>query len=245
MKETVFPIVTYNPETNKWKCLGTGFFISPVGAFITARHLFMDKDNNMEPTLSGIHNINNQEYHVRPVKKMIIHKDSDFIIGLLGKRRLNSQDFEPELSKYSVLDFDPLQTEDEIYTYSYPNTIREDFDDESSEFTFTGTFSHGKIVDFHEVGPGILQNRCYQTNMKIDSGASGGPVFRKGYIVGLNSTSFTLPEGEEPISFITPIDYILDLIVEENGKEISVRELIKNGYIKTKENLELNDFPNQ
>jgi hypothetical protein len=243
MKETVFPIVIYNPETNKWKCLGTGFFISPVGAFITAKHLFMDRDNNMEPTLSGIQNINNQEYHVRPVKKMIIHKDSDFIIGLLGKRRLNSQDFEPELSRYSVLDFDPLQTEDEIYTYSYPNTIREDFDDESSEFTFTGTFSHGKIIDFHEVGPGILQNRCYQTNMKIESGASGGPVFKKGYIVGLNSSSFTLPEGEEPISFITPIDYILDLIVEENGKEISVRELIKNGYIKTKENLELNDFP--
>lgn len=239
MKETVFPIVTYNPETNKWKCLGTGFFINPVGAFITARHLFMNSDSKMEPTMSGIQNIGNKEYHVRPVKKMIIHKDSDFIIGLLGKRRLDSQDFEPELSKFSVLDFDPLQTDDEIYTYSYPNTKQEDLDDESSEFTFTGTFSHGKIIDFHEVGPGILRNRCYQTNMKIDSGASGGPVFRKGYIVGLNSTAFTLPEGEEPISFITPIDYILDFTVEENGKEITVRELIKNGYIKTKENFRI------
>lgn len=243
MKETVFPIVTYDPETNKWKCLGTGFFISPVGAFITAKHLFMDSDNKMEPTLYGIHNINNKEYHVRIVKKLVVHKNSDFLIGLLGNRKLSTKkDVHPQLSKFSVLDFEPLQTGDEIYTYSFPNTTREDFQNESTEFTFNGTFSYGKIIDFHPNGSPVVRNKCYQTNMKIDSGASGGPVFKKGYIVGVNSSSFALPENEEPISFITPIDYILDLIVEENGEKISVRDLIKEGYIKTKDNIDLADL---
>jgi S1-C subfamily serine protease len=72
--------------------------------------------------------------------------------------------------------------------------------------------------------------------MKIDSGASGGPVFKKGYIVGVNSSSFTLSEDDEPISFVTPIDYILDLIIKENSKEYTIRDLIKSGHIKTKEN---------
>jgi hypothetical protein len=238
MKETVFPIVTYNPKTKRWKCLGTGFFINPVGAFITAKHLFMDRENNnLEPTLMGIHNINNEEYHVRPVKQLIAHKDSDFMIGMLGKRRIASKDVQPELSKFCVLDFEPLKNGDEIYTYAFPNTSREDFDDESTEFAFTGIFSHGKIIDFHEDGSPVVRNRCFQTNMKIESGASGGPVFKKGFIVGVNSSSFTLSEDEEePISFITPIDYILDLTVIENGKEKSIKDLIKSGHIKTKDN---------
>jgi S1-C subfamily serine protease len=243
MKTTVFPIVTYNPETEKWKCLGTGFFISPVGAFITAKHLFMDSDNKMESTLLGIQNVNDKEYHVRSVKKLIAHKNSDIIIGILGKRRIKSKDVEPELSKYSVLDLEPLENGDEIYTYSYPNTLSEDLVDNAKEFTFTGTFSKGKVIDYHENGSPVVRNRCYQTNMKIDSGASGGPVFKKGYIVGVNSSSFSLSDDDEPISFITPIDYILDLIVEENGKKISVRELIKNGFIKTKDNVVTSTTP--
>jgi S1-C subfamily serine protease len=237
MTETAFPILTYEPKTNRWKCLGTGFFINPVGAFITAKHLFMNKENiQKEPTLVGIQNIDNNEYHVRPVKQLIAHKDSDFMIGLLGKRRIELKDIQPELSKYCFFDLEPLQKGDEIYTYSFPNTSREDFDDESTEFTFNGTFSYGKIIDFHENGSPVVRNRCFQTNMKIDSGASGGPVFKKGYIIGVNSSSFTLSEDDEPISFVTPIDYILDLIIKENSKEYTIRDLIKSGHIKTKEN---------
>lgn len=239
MQETVFPIVTYDPDKNRWKCLGTGFFINPVGAFITAKHLFMDRENNqLEKTLLGIQNIENKEYHVRPVKKLIAHKDSDFMIGILGDRRLNSQNVKAELSKYCVLDFEPLQNGEKIYTYSFPNTTREDLEDESTEFSFNGILSHGEIIDFHIEGSPVVRNRCFQTNMKIDSGASGGPVFKKGYIVGVNSSSFTLSEEEEPISFITPIDYILDLVVEENGKKITIRDLIKSGHIKTKNDIE-------
>lgn len=73
--------------------------------------------------------------------------------------------------------------------------------------------------------------------MQMDSGASGGPVLKNLYIVGVNSSSFTLPKGKEPISFITPIDYILDLHRKADGKLMSIRKLVEKGHIKTEKTL--------
>ena len=236
MNTEIFPIVTFNPETKKWKCLGTGFFINPVGAFASAKHLYINSDGKAEQTLFGIQNVNNKEYHLRPVTNLVIHKNADLMIGTLGKRRLPGKNIQPVLTKYFGLDLQKLNNGDEVTTFAFPNTKSIDFNDElnSIEFTFKGVFSKGNIVDFYEGGSPVVKNRCYQTNMPIDSGASGGPVFKKSHIVGVNSSSLSLMEGEEPISFITPIDYILDLQVQENGKFINVKELISRGYIKTK-----------
>lgn len=240
MDEVIFPIVTFNPDTKVWKCLGTGYFINPVGAFITAKHLLFLDGEQMEKTLYGIHNIDNKEYHVRPVTQLIPHKDADIMIGTLGERRLNQKDLPAMLSKHFVLDFEALKTADKISTYAYPNTISEVLDFPETEFTFTREFSKGEIVDYHPNGTLKVRNRCYQTTMEIKSGSSGGPVLRDGYIVGVNSSSFDLMEDEEPISFITPIDYVLDLSVKENRKLITVKELISNNYIKTKNKEEPN-----
>ncbi len=234
INEAIFPIVTFNPKTKIWKCLGTGYFINPVGAFATAKHLFISEGEQAELTLYGIHNVDNKEFHIRPVTKLISHNEADVIIGTLGKRRIKQEDFPFSTSKFFVLDFEPLSNDDEIITYAFPNTLREELEFGETEFTFTGKHSNGKIVDFHEKGTSKVKNRCYQTTMRIESGASGGPVIKNGYIVGINSSSFDLFGDEEPISFITPIDYILDLYVKENGKIISVKELIANGFIKTK-----------
>jgi S1-C subfamily serine protease len=234
MEETVFPIVTYNPKTNKWKCLGTGFFINPVGAFVTAKHLLFSEGKIVEPTLLGIQKISQEEYHVREVNKLSAHNNSDLMIGKLGKRRKDFKGIKPELSKYSVIDFETLKIDDEIYTYSFPNTTSIELNEEDEEYTFKGTYSKGKIIDYHQNGTSKLKNRCFQTNMKIDGGSSGGPVFKNGYIVAINSTSFNLSEDDEPISFITPIDYILDLFVIEDGKKITIKQLIEQGNIKTK-----------
>lgn len=234
LNEPIFPIVTFNPDTNNWKCLGTGYFINPVGAFVTARHLLFSEGKQVEQTLYGIQNVNNKEYHLRPVKQLISHKNADIMIGTLGERRLGRQNLTAMPSKYFALDLEPLTNGDEIITFAYPNTKQVELDLKSTEFTFTGKISKGKVVDFHEKGTSVLRNRCYQTTLNIKSGASGGPVLKGGYIVGVNSSSFDLPDNEEPISFITPIDYILDLSVKEDGKIISVKELIENKYIKTK-----------
>jgi hypothetical protein len=234
LNEAIFPIVTYNPDTHIWNCLGTGYFINPTGAFATARHLFFKNGKQTEQTLYGIQNINNEEYHLRPVTQLISHKNADVMIGTLGKRRIEKKDYPAKISKYFALDFEQMANDDEISTFAYPKTLRKELKSGETEFTFTGKFSKGVIVDYHEDGISKLKNRVYQTNMNIESGASGGPVIKNGYVVAINSSSYNIIDGGEPISFITPIDYILDLSVKENGKIISVKELIENKYIKTK-----------
>jgi Trypsin-like peptidase domain len=230
----IFPILTFNPSSRKWKCLGTGFFISPVGAFVTAKHLFMNSDGEAEKTLYGVQSLSEKEHHVRPVKKLIYHKDADLIIGLLGNRRIGQKDFPPHLTEYYGLDLNTLENGDEIETFAYPNTLNTELEGYAFEFSFDGITSSGSVIDYHEGGSPVVKNRCYQTNMKIDSGASGGPVFKDGYVVGVNSSGFSLADEEEPLSFITPIDYILDLSVTEDDRIIPVKELIKEGFIIVK-----------
>lgn len=235
MKTKIFPIVSYNPDTKNWKCLGTGFFINPVGAFVTAKHLFIDSDHKTEPTLYGIQNVNNKEYHVRPVTNLYPHNISDLMIGTLGKRRLPfGETGETQYSNFFALDLETLNIGDKIFTYAFPNTKREELGNEEFEFTFTGISSKGSIVEYYPDGASLLKGKCYQTNMHFDSGASGGPVIKDGYIVGVNSTSYSELADGEPISFITPIEYILEFAVNVDAKMVPIIDLISQGYIKIK-----------
>lgn len=238
MKESIFPIVTYNPTRKEWKCLGTGYFINPVGAFVTAKHLFVDSDNKTKQTLYGIQYISENEQHIRPVNNYpIVHPNADIMIGTLGKRRIIKESVQPNISKYFAVDFNQLNVGDKISTFAYPKTIRNVLNAKDTEFTFKSSYSEGEVIEYLKDGAYLVRNRCYHTTLQIDSGASGGPVLKNGYIVGVNSSSFDLEDGEEPISYITPIDYILDLKVIENGNEIPVKDLVKNGYIKTEKTL--------
>lgn len=233
IEEAIFPMVTFDPQRKVWKCLGTGYFINPFGGFITAKHLLTDSDGKMEKTFYSVHKGNNQHY-IRSIKSLTMHKSADMIIGMLGDARIGNKKFSPPIANFCSIDLNPLKNGDKIYSYAYPNTMSQDINLSETEFTFTGVFSSGKVIDFHENGSPVVRNRCFQTNMKIDSGASGGPVFKDNYIVGVNSSGFTLDNDEEPISFITPIDYILDLKVKEKQKLVSVKQLIADSQIKIK-----------
>lgn len=239
MIKGIFPIVTYAPDEKQWRCLGTGFFINPVGGFITAKHLFIDLDGSHEPTLYAIQSFGD-ERHLRVVTKLFADQNSDVMMGTLGARRLpvSVKDIRPENNDFLALDLDPLSIGDEINTIAYPNTLSRnilslDSDKHATEFTFNSVNSKGKIIDFHD-RTSLVANKCYQTSMRMDGGASGGPVFRGNFVVGINSSSYKLENHEEPISFVTPISFILDFTVKEKEKEISVADLIKNGHIKVK-----------
>ena len=98
-------------------------------------------------------------------------------------------------------------------------------------FTFRGTWAEGNVNDYHIQGFSMLKNKCYQTDMRIDSGCSGGPVFKQGYVVGINSTSFEISHEDNPISFITPVEYLLDLQLRFENETFSIRNMIQNGIV--------------
>ena len=234
-EEPIFPLVSYNPDNNTWKCVGTGFFIQPYGGFVTAKHVFFDNDGKHLPTLFAVQTTSKMERHIRLLKHFIVHPDADIAVGFLGNRRLKGGvDVTPEIAPSFTLDFEKLNTGDKVRTYAFALTQTEKLGDGEFEFTFAGKWADGNVVDFHEDGSPLVRNKCYQTTMTIDHGASGGPVLKNNLIVGINSSGMTLPDGDIPISFITPIDLILDLSVPQDDKLISTKELVKNGSIAAK-----------
>ena len=217
--ESIFPIITYNPELGIWTCLGTGFFIDNYELFVTAKHVFINNGIH-EKTLYGVQSTASGERHLRPVKRFSPNENADIGVGILGPRRLDDgSNVSAEIATTFQIDNRPLEVGDIIRTFAFPLSKVENLDDEGTvEFSFEGQWSNGQTSEIHENGCGLLKNKCYQTTMEIKGGASGGPVLRNNLVVGINSTGYEFDEeGQEPLSFITPIELI-------NGLQIKTRQ---------------------
>lgn len=228
-------LLTFDPDKSIWKCLGTGFFINPLGGFITAKHVLFDNNGNHIPTLYAVQTALSGERHLRIARNFTIHPTADIAIGKLGLRReATGTNLPPTQAPIFKLDFTNLKTDDEVLTYAFPSTEMER-DMHDTTFTFSGKWSKGNVIEYLEEGSPLVRNKCYHTSMFVESGASGGPVLRNGLVVGINSSSMQLGE-EEGITYVTPVNYILDMKVK-NGKEIvDVRDLINSKLIHVKEN---------
>ena len=100
-----------------------------------------------------------------------------------------------------------------------------------------GKYHQGKVEEFHENGIGFLKNSCYQTSMHIEGGSSGGPAINEeGKIFAINSVGCDVAAELCPYSFLTPIEYCLDIIIDtEDKKKISLRQIAEYGFLKIEE----------
>jgi len=227
---SIFPLITFDPTSRVFNCLGTGFFVTPFGGFVTAKHVFFKNDGTHQPTLYGVQSLEDGTRVVRRLKHLVVHPDADIAIGMLGNATNNDAfNRNPAPASAFRLSFQPLEIGDEISTYAFPNTQSEWLDNDNQQFTFQGVWSSGVVEDYHCDGMGLLRNACYQTTMRLDGGASGGPVLRNATVVAVNSTGMDL--GDAAISGVTPVTYLRDLSVPSGNGNISISELIAAGYI--------------
>jgi hypothetical protein len=72
----------------------------------------------------------------------------------------------------------------------------------------TFTASTGFVAAVHPTGRDkvVMPTPCFQTSAPFRSGMSGGPVIAEdGRVLGVVSTGFEVAEGEEPISYASPL----------------------------------------
>ncbi len=231
--EAVFPILTGDIKTKEFTFVATGFFINPLGGFITAKHVMFDDNEQPINPFFAIQTSKGKTY-LRRLEHFVYHSVADIAIGMLSdviikKNKLIKVPIE---TLYFQLSKNAPNIKDEIKTFAYPeSTIIPDGKEQIG--AFNGVWQNGIIEEFYPNGTGaFLKSPCYQTSVLILGGASGGPILHKGKVIGINSTAFKQLEGETPLSFFTPITEILDMsVIIGRNKRKTVKELISEGKI--------------
>ncbi len=229
--ESIFPIIHKNNQ-GLFEFLGTGFFIGPEGEFITAKHVLLnDKNKNIPYSPCFIVQSIGESRFLRNIEFIFPHEKADLLIGKLHNSiHKNGKNFQfSNITTSFILDKEKIKLHDNLKTYAFAKSNV--FIYENKEIgRFTGNWYVGKAIEHFPNGRDntFLPDECYQTNIEILGGSSGGPVFNlKSKIVGVNSTGYELLSDEhENISFITPINKIWEMEVNFGQKN----ETFENYY---------------
>ena len=224
--EATFPIVGI--KDGKLNSFGTGFYIHPWGGFVSAKHLFDELDYPVED-LRILHRSGSQVI-LRKVESVHLHPEADVCVGMaVGLKQGNNR----IRNEYFGFDLGITQINTTVYTLAYPKSY---VDIHNSELVVKGDIFAGLLKEHCERCPTVrIITECYLCNFEMLGGSSGGPVFgQNGRVIGINSVSYGLDaDNAEPISFVTPIKYALEVQIKvEEYEYVLLRELLYQGYIE-------------
>jgi len=229
---SIVPIVTEDKKTKELIFIGTAFFITAKGLLVTAKHCFYHKDKLID-NLRVCYLVPGNMFLPIPITTFSLSIQYDVVYFQIQPL------VNPE--KGELVSFTPLrltlnkpQIGDQLATFGFANSTIQYLENGESKKYFNSKSYLGKYIEYHEKGFSLLKNPCYQTNIKIAGGASGGPVFDKdGCVFAICSTGYDLhDESDEEISFVTPLSptFIMD-IETLSGKIVSVNDLIEANEI--------------
>jgi Trypsin-like peptidase domain len=231
--EVVFPFLSIKnfesiTESNYYEPEGTGFFIHENGLFVTAKHVPFYQEKPLR-TFIAIH-----AYYklisFRHVRRFVNHPTADIAIGFLDKYDPRNKIIFDSNLKYDHLtpNFENPEKGQLVKNFGYGGSSIEDKEKRIQDGNFTCQWGQGKISELYLEGrdKSTLPGATVEAFMATIGKASGGPVFNeKGEVIGVNSTSL---DGEPPVSYFTPINKILELvIIHDDFGEIKVSDLFK------------------
>jgi hypothetical protein len=199
MEMIVFPIIKalfFEDGTEEHKLVGTAFFLDGNRRFITAKHNFEGRESAVDPEGASrfavycIHSVSlSRKMVVRNVDldTVIAHQTTDISTGLVSLEqfgRPNPDVLPEELLRTAYFDkvsVDPVAVGTPIYTIAYPLTTLSSAP-RTVNISLQSDAFEGRITKHYPEkrdNSGITWP-CYETDMEIKSGASGGPVLLSG-----------------------------------------------------------------
>lgn len=236
---SIFPIIKQRQVDGVFVLLGTGFFISTLGLFITARHVLKDAFNQrgeQQDAIGGLHLHVNKEFYLRTVVEAWFSGNTDLAVGLL-EQRYHTQTNEPLTNNRLILTNKRPEFGSQVVTYAFPDSqiLRKGA---SRTIHLRPNFYEGKIVEYFPNGRdrSMMPWPCYQTDIHIHGGASGGPVIdQSGLVFGINCSSM---EPHTDISYVVPIDDFQNARIDnyraspsEPPRRIQMSEFIETGQV--------------
>ena len=240
LNQAIVPVIKQDLKLRKFKYIGTAFFISITGLLITAKHVLQDvfdEQGKASGPIGICQFLPENEFILRSFIRGFYYENSDVAIAQLDQPR-HKETNEVLKNKILCLSFAKCNVGDDIYTYAYP-TSKILSSGKKHEMIFTPYYFAGQLVKNYEKerGSALLKNPCWQTNMYIHSGASGGPVFNKdGMVIGINSVS----DSDLSFSFISTLYHVMNLkikklaIKDHKKRDFTLKELGKIGIVNIK-----------
>lgn len=232
----IFPIVRYDAQ-GRMHLLGTGFFITTTGLFVTARHVLMDtfdSEGLQRYPIGIVQFLPEGVYIQRPILRCASHRTADVAVGVAAPMN-RDQDGKPLTNPVLTLTLVRPNLDARVVTYAYPKHANRILDS-AQIINFTPTWYDGNVKEYYPAGRDrvLLPAPCYRTSILIHGGASGGPVFsRSGCVFGVNSTGV---DGTD-ISFVSRIDEIFSLTIEgvsmgsEPPRSVPLIDITRAGHI--------------
>lgn len=209
-RETCCPAIHYEKLHDELRIgvLGTVFFISPAGIFITAKHVV---DAYPDGPGSHLHLVLLKEptYKYAKVLRLIKHPFADIAIGLVD---LQKEGWRP---KMWPLASGQLKIGDPVSSFGYSLTDQA-VKDTRFHINLNPDFYEGKILDYHPNGYGIAQWPVYSHTMNAQSGISGGPVFHQlnSTVYGVCCTGWTPSPGGTFTDIRQILDWPIDFVAD-------------------------------
>lgn len=208
----VFPIVSYD-SSERIQLIGTGFFITTNGLFVTARHVLLDaldQKGRQKYPIALFQFLDDNVYIPRPIVSCVYHSIADVTVGVAASVKWQGSPLKNPILGLTLV---PPNINARVATYAYPKHKNVLGEDGRQILALAPTFYDGDLVAYFPKGRDsvLLPGPCYQTSITVHGGASGGPVFdQNGEVFGINSTGIM---GAD-ISFVSNIKEIFDLAVD-------------------------------
>jgi len=234
----VVPLIIARKD--RWKVVGTAFYIGAPGLLVTAKHCVEEySEENGDMGLCIFHWCTEKEGHfyIRPITRGWKSPVADISVLVAAPMHNKLGEALPVQSLSISIERPPPGTL--VATFAYPDT-KVGMVGSTTEIRLAPKLTEGVLQDYYPAGRdrSMINWPVYQTDMEIGAGCSGGPVFsERGTVFAVNTSSVDLVQGSFPVSFITPIDYILDAEIAEvsvdgePSRSYTVRELARGGHI--------------
>jgi S1-C subfamily serine protease len=226
MEMIVFPIIKalyYGNGTEVHTLIGTGFFFDSTGLFLTARHVFEDRGSAFDlEGASGlavycVHSVDLARKMVArriDVSSVKTHRETDIAAGRVEKNQFGqANDSITQSDLRLTAHFNHMTSTDipvgtRVWTVAYPLATISNQPGHVQIHSQSDAYE-GQITAHYPGGRdrGLMHWPCYETDMEIKKGASGGPVFvagSGGVVFGVNCTGFD-PHSVSYVSSLVPL----------------------------------------
>jgi hypothetical protein len=237
-----FPLMTHD-EQGVWRLIGTGFYVSSDGLFVTAAHnvqeILDDSGAQVSPLVivqldseSGLFGV--QRFLMIPVERCWISKTADIAFGTRSVATINETG--RALSHWCwLLSFKSPEVGDDVGTYAFP---RHHLTTEAPQtLKLEPELYPGHVTDKGDWRDGVLVPYPYlEISCRIHGAASGGPVVGpERTVVGVNAR-YMEPDGPgTAVQMIALKDaYLDDELIDGDGapRRVTFAEYVERGILK-------------